>query len=46
LWLGEAGHGAAKLMVPAPDDVLDYYRVERTINGAKDNDSGFIQPLG
>jgi len=45
LWLGEAGHGAARLMVPAPDDSLEYYRVKREVNGAKDEKNSYIQPL-
>lgn len=32
LWLGEAGHGAAKLMHAAPDDALAMHRVDRAVN--------------
>lgn len=32
LWLGEAGHGAATLMTAAPDDALDFYRVDQKVN--------------
>ncbi len=31
-WLGEQGKGAATLMVAAPEDHLDYYRVDRAVN--------------
>lgn len=32
LWLGENGHGAATLMTAAPDDALDFYRVDTRVN--------------
>ncbi|WP_425037912.1 SOS response-associated peptidase [Primorskyibacter sp. S187A] len=32
LWLGEAGHGAARLMVPAADETLRFHRVDRAVN--------------
>jgi len=28
LWLGEAGHGAARLMVPAPEDALTFEKTD------------------
>ena len=31
-WLGEEGKGAATLMVPAADDVLSFYRVNKAVN--------------
>ncbi|MBP0482580.1 SOS response-associated peptidase [Sagittula salina] len=31
-WLGEEGHGAATLMVPAPDAALRFHRVATTVN--------------
>ena len=32
LWLGEAGKGAATLMRPVEDDVLDLQRVSSAVN--------------
>ena len=32
LWLGEAGHGAARLMQPTPAGALRAYRVSRAVN--------------
>ncbi|MEM9350350.1 MAG: SOS response-associated peptidase [Pseudomonadota bacterium] len=31
-WLGEEGKGAATLMVPSADDVLEFYRVDKAVN--------------
>ncbi len=45
LWLGEAGHGAARLMQPGAEELLDYHRVDRAINGAKTDDRDFTRPL-
>lgn len=35
LWLGEAGRGAAALMVPAVDDLLTWHRVNRAVNSSR-----------
>lgn len=35
LWLGEEGHGAARLMQPADDDYFAFHRVDPAINKAK-----------
>jgi putative SOS response-associated peptidase YedK len=32
LWLGEAGHGAARLMRPAPENCLEMWRVTPAVN--------------
>ncbi|MFY0690703.1 MAG: SOS response-associated peptidase [Paracoccaceae bacterium] len=32
LWLGEQGKGAARLMDPAPEDELDFHRVDPAVN--------------
>jgi putative SOS response-associated peptidase YedK len=32
LWLGEAGHGAARLMRAGPEDQVDFYRVGTAVN--------------
>jgi putative SOS response-associated peptidase YedK len=44
-WLGEEGHGAAKLMVPAPDDVLEFYRVDRRVNSNRASGPELIEPI-
>lgn len=45
LWLGEAGHGAATLMTAAPDDALDFYRVDPKVNSNRASGSDLIDPL-
>jgi putative SOS response-associated peptidase YedK len=32
LWLGESGPGAARLMQPGPEDMLNYHRVDPMVN--------------
>lgn len=44
MWLGEAGHGAATLMKPAPDESLAYYRVNPEVNFNKASGRGLISP--
>ncbi|WP_372886394.1 SOS response-associated peptidase [Shimia sp.] len=44
LWLGEAGHGAARLMRPAPEDLLDMYRVGQAVNSSRATGPGLIEP--
>ncbi|WP_428515229.1 SOS response-associated peptidase [Roseovarius sp.] len=45
LWLGEAGHGAATLMTAAPDDALDFYRVDPKVNSNRASGPELIDPL-
>lgn len=45
LWLGEAGHGAATLMRPAPDDALRAYRVDAAVNSNRASGPTLIEPL-
>ncbi len=45
LWLGEAGHGAAALMRPAPDAALAAYRVDTAVNSNRASGPGLITPL-
>ena len=44
LWLGEAGHGAARLMRPAPDDLLRHHRVGRAVNSNRAEGPELIAP--
>jgi len=45
LWLGEEGKGAAALMQPAADDLLEWYRVDRAVNSNRASGAQLIQPL-
>ena len=45
LWLGEAGKGAARLMVPGGQDVLAYYRVDPAVNSNRASGEQLIDPL-
>lgn len=45
LWLGEAGHGAARLMVPAPAGSLAAWRVDPAVNSNRAEGAGLIAPL-
>ncbi|MEM1073944.1 MAG: SOS response-associated peptidase [Pseudomonadota bacterium] len=45
LWLGEAGHGAAKLMRAVPDDFLKMHRVDRAVNSNRASGPELIEPL-
>lgn len=45
LWLGEAGHGAARLMQAAPEDALEAYRVDPRVNSNRAEGAGLIEPL-
>ncbi len=45
LWLGEAGHGAAVLMKPAGEDVLDFYRVDPKVNSNRASGPELIEPV-
>lgn len=45
LWLGEEGHGAARLMRPVGDDVLVMHRVGRAVNSNRASGPELIEPL-
>jgi len=45
LWLGEAGHGAARLMRPAAPGVLALHRVSTAINSNRAQGPELIEPL-
>ena len=45
LWLGEAGKGAATLMQPGDDAVLEHFRVDPAVNSNRANGSELIEPL-
>ncbi len=45
LWLGEAGHGAARLLRPAPDGVLQMWRVGTEVNSNRAAGPDLIAPL-
>lgn len=45
-WLGEAGHGAARLMQPGPEGVLDFHRVDPAVNANWAAGSELIEPFG
>ena len=45
LWLGEAGHGAARLMVAAPEDALAFHRVDRAVNSNRASGPDLILPI-
>lgn len=45
LWLGEAGHGAAALMRPAPEGRLRRHRVSRAVNSNRAEGPELIEPL-
>ena len=45
LWLGEQGKGAATLMTPGDEDVLEYFRVEPTVNSNRASGADLIDPL-
>ena len=45
LWLGEAGHGAARLMKAAPDAALEWHRVDTRINSSRATGPELIEAL-
>jgi putative SOS response-associated peptidase YedK len=45
LWLGESGKGAALLMAAAPEDTLDFYRVDPAVNSNRASGPDLIAPL-
>ncbi|MFA3918294.1 SOS response-associated peptidase [Ruegeria hyattellae] len=45
LWLGEAGHGAARLMQPGAEEVLTFHRVDPAVNSNRASGAELIAPL-
>lgn len=45
LWLGEAAKGAAQLMTPGPEGVLDYFRVDPAVNSNRAQGAQLIDPV-
>jgi len=45
LWLGEAGKGAARLMRPADEGALGFYRVDPRVNSNRPDDAELLAPL-
>jgi putative SOS response-associated peptidase YedK len=45
LWLGEAGKGAATLMQAAPEDALEWHRVDRAVNSNRASGPELIEPF-
>ena len=45
LWLGEAGHGAATLMRAAPENALEFFRVDRAVNSNRASGPDLVKPL-
>ena len=45
LWLGEAGHGAAKLMQPGREGVLEFFRVDPEVNSNRASGPQLRTPL-
>lgn len=45
LWLGEAGHGAARLMTAPPEGTLEAYRVSRRVNSNRAEGPELIEPV-
>jgi putative SOS response-associated peptidase YedK len=45
LWLGEAGHGAATLTRAAPDDALEFWRVDPKVNSNRAAGPELIEPI-
>ena len=45
LWLGEEGHGAAKLMKAANEDLLSFHQVDRAVNSNRASGAELVEPL-
>ena len=45
LWLGEAGKGAARLMKPGPEDMLEFHRVGRAVNSNRASGPELIEAV-
>lgn len=46
LWLGEEGPGAARLMQAAPEQTLQWHRVDPTVNSNRASGPDLIVPIG
>ncbi|WP_417273409.1 SOS response-associated peptidase [Celeribacter halophilus] len=44
-WLGEEGHGAARLMLPAPDETLRFHRVGKAVNSNRAAGPALIEEI-
>lgn len=45
LWLGEAGHGAARLMTPLAEGALEFRRVATAVNSNRAEGPDLIEPI-
>jgi len=45
MWLGEQGKGAATLMTAAPEDLLQWHRVDRAVNSNRAKGAALIEPI-
>ena len=45
MWLGEAGKGAARLMRPTPEGVLEAWRVDPAVNSNRASGADLIRPV-
>ncbi|MEO1732800.1 MAG: SOS response-associated peptidase [Pseudomonadota bacterium] len=45
LWLGEAGKGAATLMQPGAEDILQFHRVDPAVNSNRAHGPDLIRPV-
>ncbi|MBV1896802.1 MAG: SOS response-associated peptidase [Rhodobacteraceae bacterium] len=45
LWLGEKGKGAATLLAPGDDEVLEYFRVDPAVNSNRAHGAELINPI-
>ncbi len=45
LWLGEEGKGAARLMVPGPEEMLGFHRVDPAVNSNRATGPELIEPF-
>jgi len=45
LWLGEAGKGAARLMVPGREDLFTWHRVGTAVNSNRASGTALIDPI-
>ncbi len=45
LWLGEAGHGAARLLKPSPTGILRTHRVGQAVNSNRAEGEALIEPF-
>ncbi len=45
LWLGERGKGAARLLEPGAEEILEYHRVDPAVNSNRASGPDLIEPL-